>query len=93
MSLYIVSDAENPKAKKRLVKSPSAERAIRHVVGSRFEADLVRRAEDAADLMASGMVLETAGEEPEPETKPETKGDDTPPPASSSKAGEDKAKS
>ena len=68
MALYKVNDNDAPEGSKpRLVKALSAAAAIKHVTGARFTADTITKIEDAADLMADGIKLEVAGEEPEPE--------------------------
>lgn len=99
MSLYLVTDNEAPKgAKARFIKANSAAAAVRHVTGTRFTAEVVSNAEKAADLIVSGYTMETAGEEPAPETETKQEGTETkdgdlsPPPASSSKDGEAKVK-
>ena len=50
--------------KPRLVKADSSAQAIRHCAKEVFAAQLCSKVEDAADLLAEGVKLETAGEEP-----------------------------
>lgn len=74
MPIYEISEKGNEV--KRLVKADSAAQAIRHCAHDRFAARTVSRVEDAADLMASGVKLETAGAEPvvEAERQPDGQG-------------------
>ncbi len=64
--------------KPRLVKASSASAAIRHCAQGMFEARTVSGAEDAFEVMAKGVVLETAGQapaEPEAEAEAESEGE------------------
>lgn len=62
---------------KRLVKADSAARAIRHCAQDKFTARTISRAEDAAEIMNSGVKLETAGAEPETDRESQPGGDDS----------------
>ena len=62
MAIYKVTDTEAKGANPRLIKAASAAIAVRHVTADRFKAETITKVEDAADLMAKGIELETAGE-------------------------------
>lgn len=60
--------------KPRWVKASSAAAAIRHCAEGMFTAETMTNVEDAADMAALGVKMETAGEQPpeqEPERQPE----------------------
>lgn len=63
MPLYEISTEGEDQ--KRLVKAESSAQAIRHCARGKFTARTVQKAEDAAELMGSGVKLETAGAEPD----------------------------
>lgn len=75
----------------RLIKADSAAQAIRHCTAGRFTAETVTKVEEAADLMASGVKVETAGEAPaEPKVEPEgDEADPVDPPASDTPPNDD----
>lgn len=55
----------------RLVKAESQAQAVRHCAKDVFAAETVSKVEDAADLFAAGVKLETAGAEPAAEPEPQ----------------------
>ena len=61
MALYKVTDKDAPEGSKaRLVNAATTAAVIRHVAGSRFEAEPIRNPLEAADLVACGHVVEHA---------------------------------
>jgi hypothetical protein len=62
MPLYKVEDTETKDAPARLVKASSKSRAVSHVAHDRYRATTMENPTDVAELMATGVKLETAGE-------------------------------
>jgi hypothetical protein len=63
--IYRVVETESDKPD-RLVEAGSQAQAVRHVVGERFEA-VVATPREVANLVSKGVMVETAGEEPNAE--------------------------
>jgi hypothetical protein len=71
MPLYKISTTGQEKP--RLVEATSEAAALKHAAVGMFSASRVTSPVDAAALMSSGIALEKAGVQPEPEVKPEVK--------------------
>lgn len=65
MALYLVEEIAAETAPLRLVKAKSDAAALKHVATSRYSVTLVSSPMDAADLVASGVKVEAAGEDVE----------------------------
>lgn len=62
MPMYKVTEGDQPA---RLIHASSKSQAIRHVAANRFTATNITSADEVAELMASGIKREVAGEDDE----------------------------